>query len=128
MYLTFYDPHLCSKYHTRLLVKSCDVVDICAQDFKYAQSPTNSPTSSRVSPLCDNAADHWHPTEDKSKCSNSRDYPELWDHASLRKVYLHNTADACCEMFFFSWGKVRLSLNGRVRTYCISCLCLDSPN
>ena len=41
-----------------------------------------------------------------SFCVNtSPDFPEFWSHPTLQDAYLHETADSCCEMWFFSWGK-----------------------
>ena len=36
---------------------------------------------------------------------SSLDFPEMWNHSTLSSAYLHETADDCCQMFFFSWGK-----------------------
>ena len=70
--LLFDTAQSCCQIHFFAVGKSCDIVDICAQDDNpYARSsPTNSPTDTRLSALCEEASEFWHPTKDKLKCSN----------------------------------------------------------
>ena len=77
--------------------KACVYEDIC-------DVPTQRPTTQQpTNPKCN--ATVWHPSEDHSKCTNSPTWPSRWDEPSLASAYLHETAQSCCQIFFFSWGK-----------------------
>lgn len=59
---------------------------------------------SKPNPIMCNSAP-WHPSEDLTTCTNSVEYPQNWNSPSLSSSYLLKTAESCCQMFFFSWGK-----------------------
>jgi len=60
------------------------------------QSPSANPTTYK--PTC---TTRWHPGNmNKKVCTNSNDYPSLWDEALLRDKYFTDTAEECCEKFY----------------------------
>ena len=61
-----------------------------------SEAPSVYPTSQ---PTCERA--RWHPGDlNRRICTNSPDYPVLWDSPPLSQTYFTDSADECCEKFY----------------------------
>ncbi|EJK46345.1 hypothetical protein THAOC_34993 [Thalassiosira oceanica] len=61
-----------------------------------SEAPSAHPTSS---PTCEAA--RWHPGDIHRRiCTNSPDYPALWDSPPLSETYFTDSADECCRKFY----------------------------
>mmetsp|Transcript_8277 Transcript_8277/g.18531 ORF Transcript_8277/g.18531 Transcript_8277/m.18531 type:complete len:807 (-) Transcript_8277:157-2577(-) len=59
-------------------------------------SPSMIPTT--YAPTC---LTRWHPGDIKKRiCTNSDQYPSLWDYAPLSETYFADTAEECCQTFY----------------------------
>jgi hypothetical protein len=68
-----------------------------------AASYSNAVVSSENALTC--KAYSWHPSEDYSKCTNSLDFPQSWSLDPYKEIFLHESKEGCCEVFFDSWGR-----------------------
>ncbi|KAL3788581.1 hypothetical protein HJC23_005240 [Cyclotella cryptica] len=100
--------------------KNCLVEDICLGTFSsthpLTKTPTSRPTddatksgSSTTDPLStiDGACDSntWHPSSDFTGCTNSKEYPDSWNLPGMREVYLYDSKQHCCEVYFLLQDK-----------------------
>lgn len=59
-------------------------------------SPSVSPTT--AAPTCQT---RWHPGDFRRRiCTNSPNYPDLWNDPVLKETYFTDTAEECCEKFY----------------------------
>lgn len=70
----------------------------CSQEpsSKPSEAPSAYPTAP---PTCKQA--RWHPADIRRRiCTNSPDYPALWDSPPLSQTYFTDSADECCRKFY----------------------------
>ena len=69
----------------------CDIVNVCSTD--------SQPSTSTSTDNCDGR--RWHPkTFIDRTCSNSDEYPPLWNKAPMSNKFLLGTAEECCSAFY----------------------------
>ena len=94
---------------TRKNKKQCAKVDTCIWDPSInACSPQDAAPSNikDIDSVTQPASQHcdgrrWHPrTVTDRTCSNSHDYPPLWDQPTYSTKYLFNSFESCCRVFY----------------------------